>query len=72
MSIFLSVSLSVRAATADDMKDLHNLMDTAQNQQIDVTEITKDKTAEKIAEQTAENFPFPGLSKKNCKRRLIR
>jgi type-F conjugative transfer system pilin assembly protein TrbC len=56
MSIFLSVSLSVRAAIADDMKDLHDLMDTAQNQQIDVTEITKNKTAEKIAEQTAKTF----------------
>ena len=71
MTIFLPVSLSVRSAIADDMQILHELMDTAQNQQIDIAEITKNKTAEKIAEQTAEIF-HSWAFQKNCKRRLIR
>ncbi|OPL12116.1 MAG: hypothetical protein AVO38_03550 [delta proteobacterium ML8_D] len=64
MSIFLSVSLSVRAAIADDMQILHELMDTAQNQQIDTTEITKNKTVEKIAKQTAGTFHSRAFQKK--------
>ncbi|MEZ4579067.1 MAG: TraU family protein [Desulfobacterales bacterium] len=66
MTTFLPVSLSVRAAIADDMKDLHDLMDTAQNQQIDITEITKNKTLKKSPEQDCENLPFPGVSKKTA------
>ena len=64
MTIFLPVSLSVRSAIADDMQILHELMDTAQNQQIDIAETTKNKTAEKIAEQTAEIFHSRAFQKK--------
>ena len=64
MTIFLSVSLSVRAAIADDMQILHELMDTAQNQKIDIAETTKNKTAEKIAEQTAKTFNSQAFQKR--------
>ncbi len=48
--------ISVNITLADEMADLNSLMDASENQQIDVSQITKNKTAETIARQTAEIF----------------
>jgi type-F conjugative transfer system pilin assembly protein TrbC len=56
--------MSVDMVSADDMTDLNSLMDAAENEQIDVSQITKNKTAEKIAKQTAEIFNSSEYQKK--------
>lgn len=49
---------------ADEMTDLNSLIDAAENQQIDISQITKNKTAEQIAEQTAEIYNSCNFQKK--------
>jgi len=54
--VILCGFISVNNTFADEMADLNSLMDASENQQIDVSQITKDKTAETIARQTAKIF----------------